>query len=330
MKKILIIFLIIGFLIRYYQANTYPPLTWDEASLGYNAYSILKTARDEYGTILPIIFKSFGDFKPGLYVYLSVPFVALLGLTPLAVRLPSIIFGSLIPLLLFLIIQCFPFKQSRQLAFIAAVLCIFNPWNFLFSRGAWETNIFLFELLFASFLFFKKRYFFSSLIFSLTFVTYQSAKLLTILIVVTLLYSHFKELKKSLVAWLPAFALPLLVSIFIVIIGLFSQNSNRLQVLSLFSYPRSSVEKQLIISESSPLDYSIFFNHFIFFFRNAIGHYANYFSPQFLFFEGDWQNARHSAPYIGTLLYPSLVFLVIGLLSLPLIGNNTLNLLFLA
>ena len=87
----LVIF-IISFVIRYISIQT-TPLLWDEASLGYNAYSILKTGRDEYGTFLPIIFKSFGDYKPGLYVYLCLPFVYILGLNELSVRLPSIIFS---------------------------------------------------------------------------------------------------------------------------------------------------------------------------------------------------------------------------------------------
>jgi 4-amino-4-deoxy-L-arabinose transferase-like glycosyltransferase len=79
-------------LLRFYHLSTVPPhLTPDEASLGYNAYSILKTGKDEYGQSLPIIFKSFGDYKPGLYVYATVPFVAVFGLNEFAVRAASAI-----------------------------------------------------------------------------------------------------------------------------------------------------------------------------------------------------------------------------------------------
>ena len=77
------------------------PLLWDEAALGYNAYSISQTLRDEYGQFMPLIFKSFGDYKPGLYVYLAVPFVTIFGLNEISVRLPSIILGALSPILLF-------------------------------------------------------------------------------------------------------------------------------------------------------------------------------------------------------------------------------------
>src|SRR3989344_2913637 len=68
-------------ILRLWNLNNNPPsLTPDEAALGYNAYSILKTGRDEYGQFMPIIFKSFGDYIPGLHVHLTVPFVAVFGL----------------------------------------------------------------------------------------------------------------------------------------------------------------------------------------------------------------------------------------------------------
>ncbi|MCL4383965.1 hypothetical protein M1116_00765 [Patescibacteria group bacterium] len=328
MKKWLILLFFASFLIRIYKVNSYPPPSWDEASLGYNAYSISKTLKDEYGNLLPLIFKSFGDYKPGLYVYLTVPFVYLFGLSTLSVRLPSIILGSLLPLVFYFLARHFPFKKNRQLAFIGALLLAFNPWNIHFSRGAWETNVFLFELALASLLFFKKRYLFSSIIFSLSLFTYQSAKLISLLIIISLCFTQFQLFKSKLSAFLLSFSVPLLIAALIILVGLLNHDANRLQVLSLFSYPRSQDEKQLIINETSVLDYHLFYNRFIFFTRNFLGHYLNYFSPQFLFFEGDWQNARQSAPYIGVLLYPSIIFLLVGLLSFLSFGNITLNIFF--
>src|SRR3989344_1238336 len=96
MKTKYFLFLILTFasILRLWNLGGNPPhLTPDEAAVGYNAYSILKTGRDEYGEFLPIIFKSFGDYKPGLYVYLTVPSVAILGLNEFAARLPSAFFG---------------------------------------------------------------------------------------------------------------------------------------------------------------------------------------------------------------------------------------------
>lgn len=310
---ILAIFLV-SFVIRLYNTWQYPPLLWDEAALGYNAYSILKTGKDEYGTVLPLIFKSFGDYKPGLYVYLTVPFVAIFGLNDLSVRLPSILIGSLTPPLLFLVIkQLYPSK--KLLAYISAIILAFNPYNIHFSKGAWETNILTAEMLLATLFFLKQRYFFSSLVFASSLYTYQAGKMLSLIVISTLFANSFKTLKSQAKPILTFFLLPFgLLSLPIAFGLIFNSNANRLKVISLFSYPRPTTEISQIIAESSPFDYSIFHNQLIYFFQNFLHRYFNHFSPRFLVFEGDWQNPRHSAPYAGVLLLPSLVFLVIGLL----------------
>src|SRR5947207_11844011 len=115
MRRLVIILLILlaALFLRIYKIDSNPPgLTPDEASLGYNAYSILKTGKDEYGTFLPIIFKSFGDYKPGLYVYLDVPFVALGGLNEVTTRLPSVFAGVFTVYLVYLIVKEL-FKDDR-------------------------------------------------------------------------------------------------------------------------------------------------------------------------------------------------------------------------
>ena len=334
-KNIFLIFIFfLAFFIRIYSINT-TPLLWDEASLGYNAYSILKTGRDEYGTFLPIIFKSFGDYKPGLYVYLCLPFVYLFGLNDLSVRFPSIILGSLLPIILYFLIKEIN-PKAQKAAIISSLITVFNPYNIHFSRGAWETNILTFELVLASYLFFKyinkkniKYLLISSVIIGLSLYTYQAGKMISLFLVIILFlinlkYLNFKKYFLYFILPLGLFALPIAYGL------LFNSNSNRLQVVSLFSYPRSDEESQMIKSETSPIDYQIFHSQPIFFLRNFLTRYFNHFSPRFLFFEGDWQNPRHSAPYIGLLLYPSIIFLAIGLFtSLSQIKIDKLNLFFL-
>ena len=309
-KIFLILLLIVSFFIRIYQYN-YPPLLWDEAALGYNSYSILHTARDEYGQFLPLIFKSFGDYKPGLYVYLTVPFVAIFGLNTLAVRLPSIILGSILPILGYFLIK--KHSSSKLLPWLFALILTFNPYNIHFSRGAWETNILTFELLLASYFFLNKKYFWSSIIFGLTLFTYQSGKLTSLLLIASLCLVNYSKnyFKKEFIL---KFVLPLAIFCLPIIYGLFFQHQGkRLEVVSLFSYPRSTEEQQSIIKEGGQLDYQIFHNQLFFFTKNFLTRYFNHFSPKFLLTQGDWQNARHSAPYIGVLLYPSVFFLVIGI-----------------
>src|SRR3989338_2905971 len=81
------------------------PLLWDEAALGYNAYSILKTGKDEYGIFMPLILKSFGDYKPALYAYAAVLPVGLFGLNEFSVKLPSAVSGVAIIGLVYLLVS---------------------------------------------------------------------------------------------------------------------------------------------------------------------------------------------------------------------------------
>ncbi|GAI80456.1 unnamed protein product, partial [marine sediment metagenome] len=81
--KLILVFLIFFFslFLRLFKLGDFPlSLNRDEAAIGYNAYSILKTGRDEWGEKLPLSFKSFGDYKMPLYIYFTVPFIKIFGL----------------------------------------------------------------------------------------------------------------------------------------------------------------------------------------------------------------------------------------------------------
>src|SRR4030042_267830 len=98
MKKtrcILFLILCAAVALRFYQLGSVPASPdWDEVALGYNAYSILKTGRDEYGTFLPLSIRSYDDYKPPLYTYLTVPSVALFGLSAFWARVALPGFGG--------------------------------------------------------------------------------------------------------------------------------------------------------------------------------------------------------------------------------------------
>ncbi len=136
----LLLILGLALVVRLYKIDVIPPhLTSDEAALGYNAYSVLKTGRDEYGSLFPIIFKSFGDYKPGLYVYFTVPTVGIFGLNEFSVRLVSVLAGVLAVFVLYEIVK--RLTQNSNLALIASFVLSLNPWHIFFSRGAWEVNL---------------------------------------------------------------------------------------------------------------------------------------------------------------------------------------------
>jgi len=85
--------ILIAFLLRVIKLSDIPAsLSHDEVAIGYNAWSILKTGRDEYGVKFPLLFRSFDDYKLPGYVYLTAFSEFIFGLTPFAVRFPSAFF----------------------------------------------------------------------------------------------------------------------------------------------------------------------------------------------------------------------------------------------
>jgi hypothetical protein len=53
----------------------------DEAAMGFNTWSILKTGKDEFGQSFPLFFRSFEVFFMPAYEYLSLPIFLLFGPT---------------------------------------------------------------------------------------------------------------------------------------------------------------------------------------------------------------------------------------------------------
>ncbi len=105
MKKLIPI-LLLASVLRVWNLANYPSgFNADEAALGYNAYSLYLTGRDEHGHALPVNLESFGDFKPALYSYLLVPLVGVGGLTEWVVRLPSALFGVLAVFVIYLLVR---------------------------------------------------------------------------------------------------------------------------------------------------------------------------------------------------------------------------------
>src|SRR5581483_2416020 len=320
MKRSILIVLIIAiaFFIRIYHISSNPPgLTPDEASLGYNAYSILKTGKDEYGIPFPIVFKSFGDYKPGLYVYLTIPSVALFGLNEFSVRLPSIIAGVFTVFLVYLLSK--KLFKNKDLALISLIIAASNPWLIYFSRGAWEVNVALTLTLSGIYFFLKslkdaKFLIISSVFFASTLLTYQGAKLQTgiVLFILTILY--WREIIKFKFNYLTlSFLMGVIISAPI-IMSLFNGQGGRLAVFSVFSYPRPSGYLQSFLNEGNvhknSIIYYLFYNEPLNFARGILGRFFNHFSAKFLFSVGDWSNPRHTPPYQGVLLIGDFIFIL--------------------
>lgn len=204
---LLLLITLLGFLIRFYRLGEAPAgLYLDEAAQGYNAYSILKTGRDEFGKFLPIVFRSFADFKTPVYIYLIVPLIPIFGLTAFTVRFPSFFFSVLtIPLLYLLIKELSPKKilNTKYLllatASISSLMLATSPWHTLFGRTNFECNVALFFLLTAIYFFYRALkkpplLILSAFFFAIAIPAYHSQRVIVPLLLILLFLRHHRIL----------------------------------------------------------------------------------------------------------------------------------------
>ncbi len=345
-KKIvyLCLFLIIitASILRLWQLGNVPPSPdWDEAALGYNAYSILHTGRDEYGKLLPIVLRSFDDYKPALYAYLVIPFIKIIGLNVVAVRLPSVIFGILTVIATyFLVKELLGEKLKAQnanlkivtqnskvepLALLTAFLLAISPWHIQFSRIAFESNVGLAFNVFFVFFFLKglKKpwlLILSAFFMGINIYVYQSEKVFTPLLLLALVVIFRKELfsipKKYII-----YAVVIGILVFLPMAGYIISNKNvfeRAQGVSIFAESSQLLEenskKLLVDRQNNDFLGLILDNRRIVFAKEIISGYVSHFNLNWLFITGDI--ARHHAPNMGLLYLFELPFLFVGIYEL--------------
>ena len=325
--------IILAFFIRTVHLDTNPPsLSWDEASIGYNAYSILTTGRDEHGKLLPLdAFAAFGDYKQPIPIYLTVPFVAVLGLNEWAVRLPSAISGTLTVWVLYLLVREL-FQKSRHvnaIGLVAAGLLSITPWHIMLSRAGFEANIALLFLLVGIVLVRKASknhslFYVSWLPFVACLYTFNSARYAAPLIALGLFVwtrEHAYAAKKQLTGGIIIAILALLP-----IAGhLFSKEARlRFEEVSIFT----DLKTVLVSNTRRGVDNFTWWsgwlhNRRIGYVREYLIHFFDNVEPRFLFIKGDG-NPKFSIQDTGELLVVSAPFIAIGWLALfrdyPAIG----------
>lgn len=309
MKKYLIILVVLfGLLLRIVGLDSHPAgFTPDEASFGYDAYSILKTGKDQWGNTLPLVFKSFGDDKLPVYTYLTVPSVAIFGLNEFAVRLPNALLGSAAILVVyFLALKLF---KEKKIALLASLLTAISPWHFMLSRGAFEANLTTFFLPLGILLFLKgkKYYLLAFVVFLINIFTYHSARILTPLVLVGLVYFYMEELKRDRTykIWVGGVVVLLVIAIAGIFIGGSRVASSSIADIN-FKDDRYFAQ---IVGEPS-LIAKLFYNEPIYVARQFVGNYLSYFSPQFLLTNGPAEGTYGMVPGVGVLYIVEAVFVV--------------------
>jgi len=320
---LLTLIVLFALVLRIWQIG-YVPLSpdWDEAALGYNAYSIIKTGRDEHGDFLPLIMKSFSDYKPALYVYFVIPFIALFDLNLVAVRLPSVIIGTLSVIGLYFLIKVL--INRTEIALVASFLYAVNPWHLQFSRVAFEASVgFAFCIFFT--LFFIKGlknviYMYVAVLFAaLNIYMYQSEKLFTPLLFLILLIIYKDNIiifvKKRLihVFFVCILGFLLLTPFFVSVITV-PDTLSRAKSTSIFSdkdelHKRTS-ERFAIARQEGDVIGQFLYNRRVTYGITFINNYIVHFDLNWLYMKGDIP--RHHAPSMGLLYLVGLPILLIG------------------
>jgi len=319
-KILLFLLLALAFLLRVWQVGERPTFISDEASIGYNAYSVLKTGKDEWGEFLPLSFKSFGEYKLPLYIYAAVPSIALFGLSETATRLPSVLAGVAAVWLIFLLgRQLF----SEKVGFLAAFFLAINPWHFEVSRLALEANLAL-SLVLAGIYFLllaeksKRALYFSFLLLTTSFYTYNSCRLFVPLFLFLFFFFQRKTwiriLKRN---WL-VLVMVLVLSLPILLSG-FQGSSQRLAKVSIFTDPGiiSRLEEKRVrcLEENNYFLCRVFYNRPLTYTQILTKNYLSHFSLQYLFSEGSGL-AQYSVPERGALHLFELPLMVLALIFL--------------
>ena len=315
---LLILIIGLGSFLRVYKLADVPyGFFCDEASIGYNGFNILLKGTDEFGKFFPLYFQSFGDYKPGLPIYSTVPSIFFLGLNEFSVRLPFALYGTLLVGLMYGVGKNL---YSRKLGIIAAGLSAISPWLIHYSRIGFELITFP-TIFMLSFLFLLKSrrkpmsipIFFIFL--GLTFYTYRSSFLITPLFLIAFLSIYknvfLKNIKLSIIGGLSFIIIsaPFAISI------LDKTGLNRFQQVSLITQNIPYTEKLTTIFDN----YFYQLNPSFLFLRGdttfITRHFNNGFTPlylvmaPFLFFGLVWIIKNHTQnfsklAFIWILIYP--------------------------
>lgn len=317
-KLLLAVILLVAFALRFYKVTSIPPsLNWDETSIGYNAYSILKTGRDEWGQFMPVHFKSFGEYKLPAQIYASIPAIAIFGLNELSVRITPVIYGTLTVLLLYLLVQ--ELYKKKEISLLAAFLLAVSPWHIQLTRGSFESSFSLFWFVMAVWFLIKgfkdlKWIVISMIPFVISVYTYNTARVFTPMFLFVFYLINAKYLIKNFKYALLGFLTFVILALPIVPFVLSGDAAARYKLVSITDdkglIPR--IEERRNLSKLPSLVTKLIHNRYtyntFYFSKNYVAH----FTPDFFFINGAGHR-QHHVQGVGELYWIQAPFLLYGL-----------------
>ena len=333
---ILVIIVLFAAGLRFVKIAQIPPsLNWDEVSHGYNAYSILKSGRDEWDKSFPIIFKAYGDYKLPVYIYITVISEFLFGLNAFAVRLPSVLAGIGTVIFTYLFVkELFVYRgntltntqnDAERVALLSSLLAVVEPWSLFLSRGAFEANLALFFIVAGVYFFFRSFrssnfLLLTSFLFGLSVWTYNSARIFVPLLIVTLVLLFKKELlgvfkeNRQLTSYILLLTSLFFLTMFYQLLNPIGQaRYGRVAIIDDGAIAQIIEARQN--SSFGPLLTRLIYNRPTYFTQRFIENWGSHFTCSFLFFRGG-SHYQFSVPGHGLLYLVNLPFFFSGLLIL--------------
>lgn len=140
-EVILFFILIVGSLVRLVAIGQFPnALNVDEASSGYDAFSLMKYGVDRGGNSYPVYLYAWGSGQSVLYSYLMIPVLMITGLCEYGIRLPMAIIGIISLYVFYYLIK--NIFDNKRMALISVGFFAICPWHIMKSRWGMECNIF--------------------------------------------------------------------------------------------------------------------------------------------------------------------------------------------
>lgn len=316
---ILALIVLLAFFLRFYKVTSIPPsLNWDEVSIGYNAYSILKTGRDEWEASFPLNFKSYGEYKLPGQIYASIPGVAIFGLNELGVRITPVIYGTLTVLLLYFLVMEM-FNRRSLIALISSFLLAVSPWHIQLTRASLESSFALFWVVVGVWFLVKglkkpKWLILSMIPFAVSVYTYNSARAFVpiFLFALAIIFRKYfwKERKWFLISGIlfAIFMIPLAYQVFS------GEASARYKLVSITDeaglIPR--IEERRNNSTLPPVATKIIHNRYTYIGFYFAKNYLSHFTPGFLFIDGAGHH-QHHVQGVGELYWFQAPFIILGL-----------------
>ena len=323
---------LIGFTLRFVNLSSIPSGFYkDEAFLGYNAFSLLKTGKDMNGNSLPLHLRSF-IYTPAGYSYLTIPFISVFDLNNFSVRLPSVVFGSLtIIVMYFLTLEIvktgnhdFFKKNSSIISVFSSFIIAVSPWHVLLSRTASIITVVVFLICLGTLVFFywiknqKKVFMFVFyLLFSLSLLFYivpYSFLPLFIPFIFLLFVKKTFSIHKNKLFYLLYFVL-IMVPLLITLVS--PKLSLRAKSISIFTSPEANIaisnrHGEDGVSSISPIISRIFHNKALVYTDIFLRNYFSHLSYSFFFTDNSFPERYKISD--GSLLYLfELPLIIVGL-----------------